>query len=92
MGRDYAVSDDVKKRIKIVLTENLPGDVTSRELENDTPLLDLGVGVDSVSRLELLVALEEEFRIKLDESEITPGFFETIDSISHHISQKLNVS
>lgn len=83
------MSDDIKKRVKMVLTGNLPGDVIPQELEEDTPLLDLGVGVDSVSRLELLVALEEEFLIKLDEGEITPEFFETINSISEHISQKI---
>lgn len=76
----------------MVLTENLPGDITPQDLEEYTPLLDLGVGVDSVSRLELIVALEEEFRIKLDESEITPAFFETINSISEHISQKLSAN
>lgn len=83
------MSADIKMRIKRVLTENLLKDMEADGLENDAPLIEYGVGVDSVSRLEFLVALEEEFRVKLDESEITPAFFETVESIADHLSKRL---
>jgi len=38
---------------------------------------------------EFLVALEEEFGVRLDEGEITPDFFETVDSISDYISRRV---
>jgi acyl carrier protein len=84
------MSADIKLRVKKVLTENLLKDMEADELENDAPLIEFGVGVDSVSRLEFLVALEEEFHVKLDEGEITPAFFETVDSIAEHLSKKLD--
>jgi acyl carrier protein len=84
------MSADIKLRVKKVLTENLLKDMKADELENDAPLVEYGVGADSVSRLEFLVALEEEFSIKLDESEITPDFFETVNSIADHLSKKLD--
>ena len=81
--------EDIRARVRTVLAENLLKDIDTRDLRDDTPLLDFGVGVDSVARLEFLVALEEEFGVKLDESEITPEFFETVESISDYISQRL---
>lgn len=83
------MDEDIQLRIKKVLIENVLKDMKVNELENDALLVELGVGVDSVSRLEFLVALEEEFQIKLDESEITPAFFESVESIADHVSKRL---
>ena len=82
--------EDITARVKKVLAANLPDEVNPGKIGDDQPLIELGVGIDSVARLELLVALEEEFLIKLDESEITPEFFETVESISEHIYDCMN--
>lgn len=76
-------------RVKKVLIKNALKDINPKELQIDSPLIEYGVGLDSVATLELVVALEEEFQISIDESEITPGTFEAISSISRHISQKI---
>jgi len=83
------MTDDIKARVKKVLSGNVLGGIDIRGLGDDTPLIDFGVGIDSVARLELLVALEEEFGLRLDEGEITPGFFETVDTISDYISRRI---
>ena len=80
---------DIEKRVKEVLIKNALKDIDSKELDIDSPLIEYGVGLDSVATLEIVVALEEEFQIRIDESEITPETFETIKSISRHISQKV---
>ena len=71
-----------------MLIKNALKDVDPKELNSDSPLIEYGVGLDSVATLELVVALEEEFQIRIDESEITPETFETIESISRHVSKK----
>ena len=76
-------------RIKKILLENVLKDLEPDELQTDSPLIEYGVGLDSVATLELLVALEQEFKIQIDESEITPETFETIDSISKRINSML---
>ncbi|MEW6146043.1 MAG: acyl carrier protein [Thermodesulfobacteriota bacterium] len=81
--------DDIKARVKKVLTGNVLRDIDAGGLGDNAPLLEYGVGVDSVSRLEFLVALEEEFGVRLDEAEITPEFFETVDSISDYIAKRM---
>lgn len=83
------MSEDIKLRVKRVLCGNILKDLNTVDLGDDTLLIEYGVGVDSVSRLEFLVALEEEFGVRLDESEITPEFFETVSSISDFISRRM---
>ncbi len=75
-----------EERVKKILLENCLKDVDPKELLPDSALIEYGVGLDSVATLELLVALEQEFKIQIDESEITPETFETIDSISKRIN------
>ncbi len=77
----------VEERVKKVLIENALKDVDPKELNQESLLLDYGVGLDSVATLELVVALEEEFKIRIDENDITPETLETIESISRHITQ-----
>ena len=81
--------NDVSERVRKVLEASLPQGVLTENIDDDFPLIELGVGIDSVARLELLVALEQEFRVRLDEGEITPEFFESLGEMSRHISGKL---
>ncbi len=79
--------DEIKKRVKKVLLAGHLKDVDESDLMFDTPLFELGVGVDSVATLELLVALEDEFRISIDEEKLTAEDLQTIDSLSEFISK-----
>lgn len=56
-------------------------------LENDTPLLELGI-LDSLSLLRFLVFLEEQFRIAVDDFDIVPENFKTIDAICAYIHSR----
>lgn len=83
------MSEDIMSRVKGVLLSNILKDMDAEGLGYDSLLIEYGVGVDSVSRLEFLVALEEEFGVRLDESEITPEFFDTVSSIADFISRRI---
>jgi acyl carrier protein len=82
------MTEDVKDRIKKVLVLNVLKDMSAQDIENDTSLIDLGVGLDSVTTLELVVALEEEFQVTVDEGDITPEILQTVDSIAAYLAGK----
>jgi len=50
---------DIEKRVKKVLIKNALKNLDTKELNIDSPLIEYGVGLDSVATLELVVALEE---------------------------------
>lgn len=63
-------------------------------LQNDTPLLESGI-LDSLALLKLLLFLEEEFNVAVDDFEVIPENFNTVDAICAYVRsrqelQKLN--
>ncbi|MEC2074262.1 acyl carrier protein [Alkalihalophilus marmarensis] len=48
------------------------------------------IGLDSITSIELIVDLEEEFSIEFDDSELLLSNFETIDLIQKMIEKKAN--
>jgi acyl carrier protein len=84
------MSGVIQRRVKKVLTEKIIKGVDSNEINYDTPLIELGIGVDSVATLELIVALEQEFKMSIDENDVNPELLESINSISCYISRLLS--
>ena len=60
-------------------------DISPHDISAEQSLIELGVGVDSVSTLEFIMELEEEFGVSIDESEVSLGILETVDSLSEFI-------
>jgi acyl carrier protein len=61
----------------IVQNLNLEG-VTPESISDDQPLFGQGLGLDSVDALELVVALEKEFRISIESEEIDRKVFASV--------------
>jgi acyl carrier protein len=80
------MGDDFKERLKTLIIEALClEDVTPDDLADDTPLMDSGLGLDSVDALELVVSIEKEFSIKIKNSEEARGALRSIDSLAAFI-------
>jgi acyl carrier protein len=56
-------------------------------LDNDTLLLESGI-LDSLSLLRLLVFLEEQFHISMDDFELLPENFNSVNAICAYIRSK----
>jgi len=76
---------EIKERIKKLIINHVLDEDDSIEIKNDQPLMELGIGIDSVSTLEFLVALENEFGINIDESSIEIETLENVESISDFV-------
>jgi acyl carrier protein len=83
------ITDDIEHRVKKIITTrlNTRGDIG--KISKYTPLIGKGLGLDSVSVLELLAGLEEEFNIIFDDSELNIEFFENVGSLTNYINKKL---
>jgi len=60
-------------------------DIEPQDISAEQSLIELGVGVDSVSTLEFIMELEEELGVSIDESEVNLGVLETVESLSEFI-------
>jgi acyl carrier protein len=80
--------DDTTK-IKTFIVEEFMPDVTVDDLESDYDLLEGGV-VDSLGLLKVVAWLETEFDIGVDDAELGPESFRTVDAIAAFVDQARN--
>lgn len=85
------MSEKIKNRVKRVLIKKLLHGIAQEDINDDASLIELGVGVDSIATLELIVALEDEFKISIDEGEINQELLATVNSISEYISRHVGL-
>ena len=73
-------------RIKRLIVEslNLEG-MRPEMIEDEAPLFGEGLGLDSVDALELVVALEKEFGIRIKSQEIGREVFSSVATLSEFI-------
>lgn len=73
---------DLKKQIIAQL--NLK-DLKPENIGDDEPLFVEGLGLDSIDALELIVLLQQEYKIKLANAEEGPSVFRTVRTIAQYI-------
>ena len=76
----------VPNRIKRLIVESLHLEGIQPEMiEDEAPLFGEGLGLDSVDALELVVALEKEFGIKIKSQEMGREVFSSVSTLSQFI-------
>jgi len=78
----------MEDRLKKMMVERLFMRVAPEEIEEDKSLID-HYGVDSVSLLELVVGIEEEFGVQVDDDEFSVSNFETVANLAAFVRGKM---
>jgi acyl carrier protein len=82
-----ASSSDLHQQIKEVLVDELMLDETADEIADDMPLMGEGsLGLDSVDALQLVVAIEKHFGLKLSDAEAAKGVLQSVNTIAAAIT------
>lgn len=76
-------STELKKQIKQMLVENLMLQITADQIGDDQPLFGPnGLGLDSVDALQVVVALEKNFGLKIPDPEQARAVLKDVNSIA----------
>ena len=77
-------------RIKQLLVEALRLEgVDPSTIADDAPLFGTGLGLDSVDALELVVALEKEFGIRIENHEVGKDAFASVGALAAFVDGRL---
>lgn len=77
---------ELKEKIKVFVIENFMfGDADG--LKDDTSFLEEGI-IDSTGVLELVSFLEEDFSIDVDDEELIPENFDSINNVVAYVGRK----
>jgi acyl carrier protein len=78
--------EDLRQRIKDMLTNELMLEVGADEIGDESPLFGPeGVGLDSVDALQLVVALEKHFGLKIQDQDKAREILKNVQSIAQAI-------
>ncbi|MBC7534334.1 MAG: acyl carrier protein [Ferruginibacter sp.] len=65
-------------------------DVKPEDIGDDQPLFVDGLGLDSIDALELIVLLQQHYKIKLSNAEDGPKVFQSVRTIAEYITAHQN--
>ena len=83
----------LKSQIKNMMVENLMLQMTAEELADDLPLFGPGgLGLDSVDALQLVVALDKNFKLKIANPTAAREILQNVNTIVAAIKQNADAS
>jgi acyl carrier protein len=79
----------LKDRIKNMMVENLMLKITAAEIGDELPLFGPGgLGLDSVDALQLVVALDKNFGVKIRDPEAAKQILRNVTTIVQAVEEK----
>lgn len=79
--------ETLKQEIKAAMVEELMLPQDAGSISDDTPLFQPeGLGLDSVDALQLVVALEKRFGLKISDAEAAKGILQNVNTIAAAVS------
>jgi acyl carrier protein len=82
MEKEKLMQDLKKKIVEKFNLKQQPADIG-----DDEPLFVEGVGLDSIDALELIVLLQQDYKIKLANAEEGPKVFKSVSTMADYIIQ-----
>ncbi len=76
---------EILSEIKLMIIERLNLDLSEDEIDNDSPLFGMGLGLDSIDALELVVGVEESMNVTVPEGNL--HIFRSINSLADFIME-----
>ena len=81
-------ADRLRVEVKELLVSGLRLDVRPADIADDTPIFGEGLGLDSIDALELVVLVEERFRVSIPDEEVGKRAFASVDALVDFILQE----
>lgn len=83
---------EIITKLKDLIVYELDINIKREELSDDSPLLEGGIGLDSISIVNLIVLIEKNFNIRFQDEEITMDLFSDLNTLASFIESKYAVA
>src|SRR5437016_6591573 len=92
MGGFFSMEDTnaLKEQIKTLMVENLMLQITAADIADDLPLFGPGgLGLDSVDALQLVVALDKNFGLKIPDPAAAKEILQNVGTIVKAVQNRI---
>lgn len=79
---------ELVSRVKSMIVRAVKLKILPETIENNKPLFAGGIGLDSIDALELVIALEKEFGVRIPDSAVGKKVLVSVDTIVSYIKEK----
>ncbi len=81
-------SQKLYEEVKVMLVQDLRLKIAPEEIKNDDKIFGEGLGLDSIDALELVVALEKRFKVRIPDAGVGAKVLVSVDSMVNYIREK----
>ena len=81
---------NVHSRVKELLVDVLALEVDPSDIGNEDMLFEGALGLDSVSTIEILTCIEDEFGMQISDDEISLELFQTVNSLASLVQKHVD--
>jgi acyl carrier protein len=75
------VQETLTYQVKAAIVRCLRMPIAPEEIQNDLPLFDEGLGLDSIDALEIVLELQRSFRVEISDEEVGKRVLRSVSSI-----------
>ena len=84
-----AMDKTAVEQLKVIIADELDVNLTKEEIDDNAPLFEGGLGLDSIVIVELISLIEEKFGIEFADTELSPEYFSNLHVLAEFVSEKL---
>ncbi len=84
------MSESIMHQLKEIIAYKLDVNLSIEEIDENVSLYEDGLGLDSMAIVDLIVAIEKEFSLKIDDEELNAELFNTLSNLAQFLQPKLN--
>lgn len=81
--------DSLTEQLKELIVTSLNLEVAPADIDDEAPLFQAGLGLDSIDALELAVAIERQFRVTIPDEAVGKRAFSSVNALSAYIAEQL---
>jgi len=81
-------TSQLREQIRQMIITDLMLQVKPEEITDEMPLFGEGLGLDSVDALQLVVALDKNFGLKIEDAEVAKSILKSVSSITEAVQAR----
>ncbi len=83
------IDQSIFEVIKDIVAERMELDIESNKINSETKLMEDGLGLDSISMLDIVAALEDRFDILIEDDDLNFDIFKNVGSLTKFTSSMI---